>query len=233
MLYDVVSSHVNNKLEFIGQNIHNIFDDRFSRIESHLGMKPIGSDNNASTSNTDKAMNDSANCKTPTNALVINSANQRNRINYNSAPHAIVPHGAASSLQHSMPPNFAQHHGIPNRPMSDDFESCSIKDEVIKIFRQTFGIDSKGRCQSYKRPYPEEYEHVAYPQGFKIPEFVKFTGDDSRTTLEHIGQFIIQCGEASISDIYKFRLFSLSLLGAAFIWFISLPPNSVRTWADL
>jgi len=72
---DVVSSHVNNKLEFIGQNIHNIFDDRFSRIESYLGMKPIGSDNNASTSNTDKAMNDSANCKSSTNnALVINSA---------------------------------------------------------------------------------------------------------------------------------------------------------------
>ena len=35
---DAISSHVNNKLEFIGQNIHNIFDDRFSRIESHLGM---------------------------------------------------------------------------------------------------------------------------------------------------------------------------------------------------
>ena len=27
---DVVSSHINNKLEFIGQNIHNIFDDLFS-----------------------------------------------------------------------------------------------------------------------------------------------------------------------------------------------------------
>ena len=109
-------------MEFIGQNIHNIFDDRFSRIESHLGMKSIGSDNNASTSNIDKAMNDLVNCKSPTNnALVINSANQRNRTNYNLAPHANVPHGAASSLQHSTPPNFAQHHGIPNRPMADDF----------------------------------------------------------------------------------------------------------------
>ena len=46
--------------EFIGQNIHNIFDDRFSRIESHLGMKPIGSDNNAYIFNTDKTMGDSA-----------------------------------------------------------------------------------------------------------------------------------------------------------------------------
>src|SRR6185503_3408995 len=114
-------------------------------------MEPIDSDNIASTSNTDKAMNDSANCKSPTNsALVINSANQRNRINYNSAPHVNVPHGAASSLQYSTPPNFAQHHGIPNRPMADDFGSSSIKDEVIKIFKQTFGIDPKGRCRSYK-----------------------------------------------------------------------------------
>jgi len=75
--------------------------------------------------------------------------------------------------------------------MADDFGSGSIKDEVIKIFRQTFGIDPKGGCRSYKRPYPKNYDYVAYPEEFKIPEFVKFTGDDSKTTLEHIGQFII------------------------------------------
>ena len=142
-----------------------------------------------------------------------------------------MPYGAASSLRLSTPPNFAQPYGTPavNRPRVEDFGLGSIKDEVIKIFRQTFGIDPKGRCRSYKRSYPDEYEHVAYPQGFKIPEFVKFTGDDSSTTLEHIGQLIIQCGKASTSDIYKLRLFSLSLSGAAFIWFISLLPNSVRT----
>ena len=124
-----------------------------------------------------------------------------------------MPYGTASSLRHSTPPNFAQRHGTPNVswPMADDFVSGSIINEVIKIFRQTFGINPKGRCQSYKRPYPDEYEHVAYPQEFEIPEFVKFTGDDSRTTLEHISQFIIQCGEASTSDTYKLRLFPLSL----------------------
>ena len=122
----------------MGQNIHSMLDDRFSRIESHLGMKPIGSDDNASTSNTDKAINDSANYKSPTNnALVINSAYRHNRINYNSAPHANVSYGASSSLQHSTPPNFAQHHGTANvnRPMVHDFGYGSIKDEVIKIFR--------------------------------------------------------------------------------------------------
>ena len=60
------------------------------------------------------------------------------------------------------------------------------------------------------------WDRLAYPQGFKIPEFVKFTGDDSRTILEHIGQFIIQCGKASTSDIYKLRLFPLFLSSAAF-----------------
>ena len=179
---DVVSAHVNNKLDFVGQNLQSMFDDRFSRIESHLGMQPIGSDKNVSTSNTDKAMDDSANERIPTNnALMTNLANQHNRINYNSTPHANVPYGAASSLQHSTPSNFAQRHGTPivNRPMADDFGSSSIKDEVIKIFRQSFGTDPKGRCRSY-------------PNGFKFFEFVKFTGDDSRTTLEHIGQFIMQ-----------------------------------------
>jgi len=68
---DVVSSHVNNKLEFIGQNMHDMFDNRFSRIEIHLGMKSVGND--VSTSNTDKTTGSSA---IPTNnAIVTNSAN--------------------------------------------------------------------------------------------------------------------------------------------------------------
>ena len=100
------------------------------------------------------------------------------------------PHGAASSLRHvSTPPNFAQPNGtlVLNRPDADDFGSSSIKEEVIKIFRQTFGIEPKVKCRSYQRPYPENYDYVAYHQGIKIHELVKFTSDDSRTTLEHIG----------------------------------------------
>ena len=177
MIDSAVTSHVNNKLEFIDQNMHDIFDDRFSRIEIHLDMKSVG--NNASTSNTDKTIRGSA---IPTNnAIVTNSANQHSRINYNASPNANVPYGAASSLRHSTPPNFAQPNNTPitNRPNADDVGSGSIKEEVIKIFRQTFGIEPKAKCRSYQRPYPENYDYVAYPQGFKISEFVKFTGDDS------------------------------------------------------
>jgi len=71
---NAISSHMNNKLKFIGQNMHDMFDDRFSRIEINLGMKFVG--NNACTSNTDKTMHGSA---IPTNNVIVtNSANQRN-----------------------------------------------------------------------------------------------------------------------------------------------------------
>ena len=126
---------MNNKLKFIGQNMHDMFDDHFNRIEIHLGMKSVSND--ASTSNTDKTMRGSA---IPTNnAIVTNSTNQQSRINYNASPHANVPYGAASSLRHSTPPNIAQPSSTPitNRLNADDVGSGSIKDEVIKIFWQT------------------------------------------------------------------------------------------------
>jgi len=47
--------------------------------------------------------------------------------------------------------------------------------------------------------------------------------------MEHVNRFIIQCGKAANRDELRVRLFSSS----AFTWFISLPPNSVITWADI
>jgi hypothetical protein len=51
--------------------------------------------------------------------------------------------------------------------------------------------------------------------------------------LEHVGQFILQCGEASANDAIKLRMFSLSLSGTTFTWFTSLASNSIFTWAQL
>jgi hypothetical protein len=62
---------------------------------------------------------------------------------------------------------------------------------------------------------------------------VKFTGDDSRTTYEHIGQYLAQINDIGINDVHRVRLFPLSLSGAVFSWFTSLAPNSVNTWAGL
>jgi hypothetical protein len=85
----------------------------------------------------------------------------------------------------------------------------------------------------YHKPYPEIYDSYPYPPGFRVPEFVKFTGEDNRTASEHVRQFLAQMGEASSADYLKVRLFPLSLSGIAFLWFSALPPGSILTWAHL
>ena len=66
-----------------------------------------------------------------------------------------------------------------------------------------------------------------------MPDFVKFSGDDERTTWEHISQYVAQLGEAGRSEILRVRLFSLSLTGTAFVWLSSLTPGSINSWGEL
>jgi hypothetical protein len=101
------------------------------------------------------------------------------------------------------------------------------------IFCESFGIESKGQGQVYQKTYPDYYNQLPYPRGYRVHEFSKFSGDDGKTTIEHVGQFILQCGETSANDTIKLRMFPLSLSGTAFIWFTSLAPNSIFTWAQL
>ena len=39
------------------------------------------------------------------------------------------------------------------------------------------------------------FDTVTYPAGFRLPEFVKFNGDDSKSTFEHVSQYLAQLGE--------------------------------------
>ena len=58
-------------------------------------------------------------------------------------------------------------------------------------------------------------------------------GVDSKSTFEHISQYLAQLGEAGSTNELKVRLFSLSLTGTAFPWFSSLAPNSIGSWEQL
>jgi hypothetical protein len=62
-----------------------------------------------------------------------------------------------------------------------------------------------------------------------VPEFVKFTREDNRTTWKHVSQFLAQMDEASSVDYLKVMLFSLSLSSITFSWFSALPPGSILT----
>jgi hypothetical protein len=92
----------------------------------------------------------------------------------------------------------------------------NLTNQLATILCESFIIEPKGRGRVYQKPYPDYYDQLPYPRGYRVPEFSKFSGEDDKNTLEHVGQFILQCGEASANDVLKLRLFPLSLSGMAF-----------------
>jgi hypothetical protein len=114
-----------------------------------------------------------------------------------SEPSAYVPN---SSLQHvpNALPNQTSTYGTPQPTINRAPHPASsrprtalgmerFREEMLEIFRQTFGTEPKTKSRSYQRSYPDNYEYIMYPQGYKLQEFTKFSGDDGRSTLEHIG----------------------------------------------
>jgi hypothetical protein len=71
------------------------------------------------------------------------------------------------------------------------------------------------------------------PDGWWIPDFYEFSGEDDKTVVEHINVYLSQLGFAGKEDYMRVRNFSLSLTGIAFAWFISLPQCTVGSWSQL
>jgi hypothetical protein len=69
---------------------------------------------------------------------------------------------------------------------------------------------------STKKSYPDYCDQLLYPRGYRVPEFSKFSGEDDKITLQYVGQFILQCDEASANSALKLRMFPLSISGIAF-----------------
>ena len=74
--------------------------------------------------------------------------------------------------------------------------------------KNQFGLKPKGQTFSYKHPYPEWYDLVALPTNYRLPEFAKFTGQDSTSIIEHVSRYLTQLGEATIEEAHRVR-FSL------------------------
>ncbi|XP_039776983.1 uncharacterized protein LOC120644422 isoform X1 [Panicum virgatum] len=101
-----------------------------------------------------------------------------------------------------------------------------FKEHLPGVLKTKLVIDM-GSSRLYQKSYPPEFDFVSYLAGWRIPEFIKFNGDDSRITWEHVSQYILQLGEVGLNDALRVRLFSLSLTGTAFSCFSSLAPGSI------
>ena len=50
---------------------------------------------------------------------------------------------------------------------------------IWPIYLTQFGLNV-GRNRLYQWPYSDDFDLVPYPAGWRVPDFVKFSHDDSR-----------------------------------------------------
>jgi hypothetical protein len=108
-----------------------------------------------------------------------------------------------------------------------------VREKIAGAFRDKLGISIVPGGQSYRRPYGSHFDRLPYPQGIRIPKFAKLSGDQGKSTREHIHQFLAQLGELADTEAFRVCLFSLSLTRTAFTWYATLTPNSILSWGDL
>ena len=87
-------------------------------------------------------------------------------------------------------------------------------DEDLAHARNPYG-SSKWKVPTYHRPYPLCYDYLKTPNGWWVPDFYEFSGEDDKTTMEHISIYLSQLGFAGKEDYMRVRNFPLSLTGIA------------------
>ena len=151
-------------------------------------------------------------------------------------PHPVRPvasTGQTGSSGHMTPnQHTASISAQPNSSSDFDRVLAEYKSDLAKLIKESLGVDVRGTTCTYQKSYPSSFDLVQYPASFRLPD-VKFSGEDSKSTFEHISQYLAQLGEAGSINELKVRLFSLSLTGTTFSWFSSLAPNSIGSWEQL
>ena len=56
-----------------------------------------------------------------------------------------------------------------------------MKEDLASMLKSKLGLDV-GRSRLYCRSYVDRFDLVPYPAGWRVPEFVKLSGDNNRST---------------------------------------------------
>jgi hypothetical protein len=95
-----------------------------------------------------------------------------------------VPHGPTPDVFFSRTPAYV----TPNPRVDGEMNERVRGDQIARTLKE-FVFTPKGWARSYQKPYPEYFDMIPYPWGFWVLDLAKFTGDDAKTTYEHIGHF--------------------------------------------
>ena len=53
-----------------------------------------------------------------------------------------------------------------------------MKEDLADMFKEKMGFVA-GRSPLYHRPYVDAFDLIPYPAGWRVSDFVKFSGDDN------------------------------------------------------
>ena len=117
------------------------------------------------------------------------------------------PHYATQTMSTIDP---MTHHLGQTSTSNYEADLARMREDLASMFKSKLGLDVC-RSRLYQRSYVDAFDLIPYPASWRVPGFVKFSGDDNQSTWEHISQYIAQLWEAGSSNSLQIRLFSLSL----------------------
>ena len=74
-------------------------------------------------------------------------------------------------------------HRLASNPQASTSRNykADLAGDLANMFQTKFIVDI-GRSHLHQKPYPNDFDLVSYPVGWCVPDFIKFNGDDNRTT---------------------------------------------------
>jgi hypothetical protein len=81
----------------------------------------------------------------------------------------------------------------PVAPSTDFNDTLNrFREELYKSLEESLGVQIKPSRTTYCKPYPSHFDFMKALDGWKVPDFSKFSSDDSKSTMEHISLFLAQ-----------------------------------------
>ena len=115
------------------------------------------------------------------------------------------PQYAAQTMSTTDP---TTHHFGQTSTGNYEADLARMKEDLANMFKEKLGFVA-GRSRLHRRPYVDAFDLIPYPTGWRVPDFLKFSGDDNRSTWEHISQYIAQLGKVGSSKSLHIIIISL------------------------
>jgi len=66
----------------------------------------------------------------------------------------------------------------PNSSSYFDKVFDDYKNDLANLLIENFGVDVRRKTRAHQKSYPTSFDSIAYSAGFRLAEFVKFSGED-------------------------------------------------------